>query len=221
MINGTLSSVENGMASFAEKLLQVVKSSPGLTDRQITDRLFGRAAHPSQVNQEARLLERKSLLTRRVGENGHIGNYLVSSNHSKETQVSGKHAVATPTTMLSEDEVKKHIAAWLQQSGWQAKVAWGKARGVDIEATRGRERWIIEAKGQGSLQPMRVNYFIAMLGETLQRMSDAHAKYSIAMPDVPQFRGLWERLPSLAKERTQITAIFVTALGGISENSGK
>jgi len=29
---------------------------------------------------------------------------------------------------------------------------------------------------------MRVNYFLGVLGETLQRMDDAQAKYSIALP---------------------------------------
>ena len=37
---------------------------------------------------------------------------------------------------------------------------------------------------------MRVNYLISMLGETLQRMDDPDAKYSIAIPDVQQFREL-------------------------------
>ena len=55
---------------------------------------------------------------------------------------------------------------------------------------------------------MRVNYFLSMLGETLQRMDDPDASYSIAVPDLPQFRGLWARLPALAKSRTQISAIF-------------
>ena len=205
------------MALFAEKLLEVVRSSPGLTDRQITDRLFGKATHPSQVNQEARLLERKGLLKRHVGKDGRIGNYLASSKRGEESVVLRKPAADGSAPALSEDDVKKFLANWLQQSGWQTKVAWGKARGVDVEATRGRERWLIEAKGHGSLQPMRVNYFIAMLGETLQRMSDPAARYSIAMPDIPQFRGLWERLPSLAKERTQITALFVTGSGSVSE----
>ena len=62
---------------------------------------------------------------------------------------------------------------------------------------------------------MRVNYFLAILGETLQRMSDPDANYSIALPDMPQFHGLWERLPMLAKERTKITALFVTRSGEV------
>lgn len=62
---------------------------------------------------------------------------------------------------------------------------------------------------------MRVNYFLAVLGETLQRMDSPAASYSIALPDMAQFRGLWERLPDLAKERTKVTALFIRADGQV------
>jgi hypothetical protein len=62
---------------------------------------------------------------------------------------------------------------------------------------------------------MRVNYFVAILGEMLQRMDDPNARYSIALPDLAQFRGLWERLPRLAKTRTRISALFVDAKGHV------
>lgn len=56
---------------------------------------------------------------------------------------------------------------------------------------------------------MRVAYFLGVLGEVLCRMTDPDAKYSIAIPDVPQFRNLWRRLPAEAKSRTRIAALFV------------
>jgi len=64
---------------------------------------------------------------------------------------------------------------------------------------------------------MRVNYFIGILGETLQRMDDPASKYSISLPDVPQFRRLWSRLPHLAKKRTGITVLFISAKGEVTE----
>lgn len=103
--------------------------------------------------------------------------------------------------------------------GWETKVAWGNAQGIDIDARRRSERWIIEAKGPGSRQPMRVNYFIGILGETLQRMSDASARYSIAFPDLTQYRRLWERLPKLAKSRIEITMILVSKAGHVEHLS--
>ena len=117
---------------------------------------------------------------------------------------------------LSEDAVKERLVDWLEAQGWKTEVAWGQTRGIDIDATRGQERWIIEVKGCGSRQPMRVNYFLAILGETLQRMDDPQARYSIALPDMAQYRGLWDRLPRVAKERTEITAMFVTANGDVT-----
>jgi len=116
---------------------------------------------------------------------------------------------------LSEDEIKQVLVDWLRDDGWETTVAWGKTRGIDVEATRGTERWVIEVKGPGSRQPMRVNYFIGILGETLQRMDDPNARYSIALPDLPQYRGLWARLPELAKSRTMISIMFVTMDGSI------
>ena len=62
---------------------------------------------------------------------------------------------------------------------------------------------------------MRVNYFLHVLGEAPQRMDDPHAAYSIALPDLKQFRNLWGRLPQLAKQRTGITAIFVNEDGNV------
>ena len=103
----------------------------------------------------------------------------------------------------------------MKKDGWDPAVAWGNTRGIDIDARRHFERWIIEVKGPGSRQPMRVNYFISVLGETLQRMDDDCANYSIALPDLPQYRGLWERFPDLAKFRTKISAIFVSNDGTI------
>lgn len=99
------------------------------------------------------------------------------------------------TEAVSEDEVKRRLAAWLEKDGWSVEVASGKARGPDIRATRGEGQWIIEAKGCGSRQQMRVNYFIGALGELLQRMDVDGARYSLAFPDMKQFRGLWDRLP--------------------------
>jgi hypothetical protein len=88
------------------------------------------------------------------------------------------------------------------------EVAWAKTRGIDLDAHKDSQRWIIEIKGSGSLQPMCVNYFIGVLRELLQRMNDPKARYSIAFPDLKQFRNLWARLPLLAQERELKSALF-------------
>lgn len=120
---------------------------------------------------------------------------------------------------LSEDALKKLLEAWLQSNGWRVAVAWGQTHGVDIQAAKNDEHWVIEVKGQGSRNAMRVNYFLAILGETLQRMTDPAAKYSVALPDIQQFERLWQRLPSLAKARTGITALLVDSQENVRELS--
>jgi len=116
---------------------------------------------------------------------------------------------------LSEDEIKEVLKKWLEERGWNTKIAWGSSPGIDIEAVMPGKRWVIEVKGPGSRPQMRVNYFLAILGETLQRMDDPSARYSIALPDLPQYRRLWERLPDLAKSKTGISILFVAQDGKI------
>jgi hypothetical protein len=118
---------------------------------------------------------------------------------------------------LSKDEVKEHVKNWLERLGWRVEVAFGKGRGTDIVAVSGDEHWLIEAKGGGSRQPMRVNYFLNVLGEILQRMEDPAPRYSIALPNMRQFRRLWSRLPPLAKRRLGIGALFVDKSGNVEE----
>jgi hypothetical protein len=117
----------------------------------------------------------------------------------------------------SEDDVKRGVEAWLVASGWQVQVKWGRDKGIDIEATKDGARWIIEAKGCGSRDQMRGNYFVSLLGELLQRMNDPDARYAVALPDMKQFRGLWARLPDLAKARARISVLFVDAAGHVDE----
>jgi hypothetical protein len=198
------------MSMLQTQILELVALMPGLTDREITNRLRGTSEHQQPINQTARLLESKGLLIRRKRDDGLIGNY---SSGKVVPQVEANLTLRTKNhdlDALSEDELKSVLEAWLESDGWHSEIAWGNARGIDIDARRKSDRWIIEVKGPGSRQPMRVNYFIGILGETLQRMDDPKAKYSIAFPDLPQYRGLWERLPALAKSRTKISMIFVT-----------
>jgi hypothetical protein len=185
------------MATLKERVLDLIRTSPGLSDREIADRLLGSAAPQQGVNQIARTLAGQRLVARRARRDGKLGNY--------------------PDEPLSEDDVKRNLLVWLESIGWKVTVIWGRGQGIDVEALQPGGRWIIEAKGRGSLNAMRVNYFLGVLGELLQRMSDPQAKYSIALPDLPQFRRLWERLPELAKQRTGISALFVSDAGRVEE----
>jgi hypothetical protein len=206
-----------------ENLLAVVRNTPGLTDREITDRLLGPAAAQQAINQIARLLAAQGALERRRRPDGKLGNYPpVASQEPSLPDVESQGGLSSGAVdSLSEDDVKRHLQAWLENTGWKVTVIWGRGQGIDIDAARSDRRWIIEAKGRGSLNAMRVNYFLGVLGELLQRMSDPEAKYSIALPDLPQFRRLWERLPELAKRRTTISALFVSESGHVEEVASK
>lgn len=208
------------MATLNDEILQAVRKTPGLTDRELTNVLRGRRAPQQPINQAARMLEIKGFLVRkRHGDNNLIGNFPCDSNGAQATSRPSVVIKNHDVDALSEDEVKKTLDAWLKADGWETKIAWGNDRGIDIDARRGSERWIIEVKGPGSRQPMRVNYFIGILGETLQRMSAPEASYSIAFPDVEQYRRLWKRLPQLAKSRTKISLLLVSKTGRVEQLS--
>ena len=201
------------MHSLPEEILEAVTKWPGMTDREMTNQLRGRSAPQQPINQAARALDAKGQLLRKKRDDGLIGNYLGDAIVQVMAPKPGtkNHDVEA----LSEDEIKKVIDDGLKADGWITDVAWGRAPGIDIDAKRGNDRWIIEVKGPGSRSPMRVNYFLGILGETLQRMDDPNAKYTIALPDLNQYRGLWDRLPALAKSRTKISIMLVSLAGDI------
>ena len=209
--------------TLPDEILRKIESDPGLTDRELTNALRGASSLQQPVNQACRALETQGRLTRRHRADGRIGNYPPTMTEDQRLDAVVADEVATGVEQtrdaaadpLAEDVLKGVLKDWLESAGWDVAIAWGKSPGVDIVAERGEERWLIEVKGRGSSQPMRHNYFLGILGETLQRMHDAETRYSIALPDLPQFRGLWSRLPEVAKARTQISAIFVSEDGAV------
>ena len=119
---------------------------------------------------------------------------------------------------LEEDEVKDILQRHLQSQRWQVKIRRGQTKGIDVEATKSSERWVIEAKGWGSgREQQQGNYFLVALGELLQRMERDDAKHSLAFPDIPRYRALWDRIPRLAKQRTGISCLFVGTAGQVVE----
>jgi len=195
--------------SVKSEIMEAVVLFSGITDGELEKRT-GRA-HQT-VNAECRRLEKEGYLIRKKNpeKDGLIGNYLTEKNFEKPIVNAEKSCDG-----MSEEMAKQYLNGWLNMNGWETKVAWGKAHGVDIDASKGDLRWLIEVKGAGSRQPMRVNYFISILGKMLQRMDMEEARYSIAFPDMQQYRNLWERLPKLAKERTKIDMILVNENGQI------
>ena len=86
---------------------------------------------------------------------------------------------------------------------------------IDIVANRDDMQWIIAVRGEESHD--FVDTFDSILGSVVHIMDDPHKKFSVALPDTMPFRRLWERLPALAKTRTNITALFVSENGKVTE----
>lgn len=191
--------------TLKERILAELENGP-MSDRELADKLLGMRAPQQSMNQACRQLVEKGIITRTTPP---IKNILAVAEHIPPIIKKEKDS------LLSEEAIKKILNDHLLGQGWQTEVAWGDAHGIDIDARRGSERWIIEVKGSGSLNPMRVNYFLSILGEMFQHMDDPAARYSVALPNMQQFRNLWMRLPALAKKRTAIDAIFVSENGMI------
>jgi len=207
------------MATMKDKILSAIEANPGLSDREITDLLLGEQVGQQGINQAARALEAKGKIDRRKRRDGKIGNFPAGrGDFSSVFGVSNKPHPALKKEIMdtSEDEVKQKIKDWLETDGWEVSVKWGHDRGIDIEAKRGEEKWIIEAKGSGSRNEMRNNYFLGALGETLQRMNDQTTHYSVAFPDLKKFRRLWAELPSMVKKKMVISALFV-GINGVEQ----
>jgi len=213
------------IGKLADDVLELVRKTPGLTDREITNALKGTDAPQQGVNGVARRLATKGLLERKTRRDGLIGNYPTNNGHTVPSNGRPVPSKDNPQTnpnqsvddTLSEDDLKHILKTWLEGQDWSPNIAWGKEHGIDIDAYNGDKRWIIEVKGPGSRQPMRVNYFLGLLGEILQHMSDPKARYSIALPDLSQFRSLWRHLPVLAKKRIGVSLLLVQNSGKVEE----
>ncbi len=190
--------------TWEEKILSYLNKHPGFSDRELSE--YFNVSNQA-INSPCRSLAKKGLINRipNPQKDGIIGNYPIG----KEPEIKYKKTEIKDVDGLQEEDIKTVLTNMLKDEGWKVTTAWGHQPGVDIDAKKGNERWLIEVKGPGSRSAMRVNYFLSILGEMLQRMDDPNARYSIALPDLKQYRGLWERLPKLAKERTTIDLILV------------
>ncbi len=163
-----------------------------------------------QVNQAARGLAARGVLRRVPGADGKLVNELVDDSEPVSQLRARPPLGGAPAGLLSEDEVKAALVAYLEARGYSVTVAWGRERGVDLEARRGEQRLLVEAKGEVARGAQQVNYFLGALGELVQRMADPTAIYALALPDNPQYRGLVRRLPGHARQRLGLTVFFVS-----------
>lgn len=198
------------MATIGERILEAIRHAP-LDDDQLARRL---GVSPRQsINQTARRLEAQGKLRRYIGPDGKIVNAIITTDPNPPDGAVPPPPAPRPVGhgLLTEDEVKSAVKDHLEAEGFTVHVAWGRERGVDLDAHHpdGR-RWLIEAKGEVAAGPQQVNYFLGALAQLVQRMEDPDATYALALPDNRQYRGLVERLPDLAKDRLGLW-VFWTA----------
>jgi hypothetical protein len=205
------------MSVLEKDIIRLLEHSPGLSDKELAAAIQGRKSSIQYINQNCRKLESQEIILRKKRDDGLIGNWL-NNNHDAQRlllQVESE----TRAVEISEKKIKQVLGAYLESGGWSSEIAWGDEPGVDIEARRGLDRWIIQVKGSGSFQPVSLNNFLSVLGEIVQRMDDPNCKYSVALPDLEHFRRLWGRLPVLAKARMTITALFINLEGRVVEET--
>jgi len=63
------------MNSLGQRVLLLIQEHPGLSDREITDRLLGEGAPQQGVNQACRVLRARGDIARRLRQDGKIGNF--------------------------------------------------------------------------------------------------------------------------------------------------
>lgn len=65
------------MATLKDKILGLLKTNNGLSDREITNKVFDKLYPQQQVNQACNRMYKLGVITRKIREDGKIGNYIV------------------------------------------------------------------------------------------------------------------------------------------------
>lgn len=102
--------------------------------------------------------------------------------------------------LISEDEVKQAMKEHVESQGYDVTVMWGRERGIDIDARRGGEHLVIEAKGQVPSQQQQTNYFLGALGGTRSEDERRCSDVPPGFARQPRLRGT-RRPPSSARPR--------------------
>ncbi len=132
-------------------------------------------------------------------------------------------------TKMTEDDVVLALRKWLERDSWSVNVCTGMMRGIDVDATKGKKRLLIEAKGakrnsalkhttrlkfdQGQI---RVNLGVAMVKCLEMKRDHPDAQVGIAQPDDPDIRRCIDSLvPKLAD--LNIKHYWVKPNGSVTE----
>jgi hypothetical protein len=205
------------LGEIEKDIIWLVKHNPGLSDKELSEAIQGRGASSKYINQNCQSLKTQGVLYRKKREDGLIGNWLKENDHT--IQLVNQVEMKSQSEDVSEKKIKQILEKYLAERGWTPEIDWSASHGIDVQARRGDEHWIIQVKGAGTFHSILINKFLIVLGEIVQRMDDPKIRYSIALPDIEEFRRLWERVPALAKSRLQISVLFVNLTGNKVEEA--
>jgi hypothetical protein len=90
----------------ADDVMNMLTSTPGLSDRQITDALFGPGRTQQTVNQVCRNLERRGLIVREKGANGVVGNFIADGG-CPDSPVETKKGETIATSVIPPELLQK------------------------------------------------------------------------------------------------------------------
>lgn len=199
---------------LTERIVEELQKDNCLSDRELATRIYGDKKKASQVNLACHKLVKEGRIRR---SDDILKNYIPDEVCSFTAKDLLKNDPIFQ--MMHEEDIKTILDGWLINNDWDVIYAPENSIDADLVAIKKKKKWIIEVKGFSPLSSTRISYFYSVIGEILLRMSDKKAKYSIALPDIEQFRKLWGQFPALAKKRTSLSIIFVGADSTVEEVS--
>ena len=107
------------------------------------------------------------------------------------------------------NELPSLIKEWLEEKGWETIE-----HNRYIEAKKQERKWFIDIyqTTRGRKVPLP-----SKLTDMIKKMDDNDAYYSVALVDSPIYRKQWNEIPSVAKERLQVSVILADRMGHVLE----
>ncbi len=117
---------------------------------------------------------------------------------------------------MNEQDVVRHVVAWLRRNEWEVERANHRGPGFDIEASQYGQRWYIEAKGDSGDSGNNYTKFHEAIGQVVNRRNDSRAKYSVAFPAGGGYPRYWNKRPKAGRYPVN-SCLFVSADGTVRE----
>ncbi len=107
------------------------------------------------------------------------------------------------------EDLTNLIKAWLNEHGW----SYEENKGI-LEAFNGEKKWVINVQGikRGRKQTLPVK-----LGEVIKHIDDLNTHYSMAFNDSLTYRRQCNEIPTMVKERLNMSVILADKKGNITE----